>query len=194
MSKSLPQTYKVKLIGTSPYLMHNVRLANPLDPFTKTLKQLTGKRNKTDEDHEACAHAEFLGGLYGANDQVYIPGRQLDAAMLVAAKTKKLGKQLQRGVWVLGEELFMEFKGSKDPEQLYVNVDHRDIRPVNISGRKIMRCRPIFREWSTVAEILIDEQMMNLRDVEDILKIAGQMVGLGELRPRYGRFDVQVIR
>lgn len=195
MSKALPQTCKVKLTGTAPYLMHNVRLANPLDIYTKELKRLTGKRNKTDEDHEEVMKAEYFGGLYWSEvNCLYIPGRQIDAAMLVAAKTKKLGKQLARGVWVLNDELPLAYSGPINPEDLYADPSFVDIRPVTIGGRKVMRCRPIFREWSLTVELLVDENVMNQRDVEDIMKIAGQLIGIGELRPRYGRFDVQVLR
>ena len=35
--------------------MHSDKFANPLHPATKAHKALTGKRKKTDDDHEAIA-------------------------------------------------------------------------------------------------------------------------------------------
>ena len=42
--------FRITITGTAPMLMHNGRLANPLDPATQTLKALTSKRKKTDDD------------------------------------------------------------------------------------------------------------------------------------------------
>lgn len=194
MKPLIRQTLKARLTGTAPYMMHNVRLANPLDPFTKELKRLTSKRNKTDDDHEQIAHAEYLGGLYwNERVHVYLPARQLEACILIAARSKKLGKQTARGLWILQDELPLEYKGPTDVEDLFTDKQFVDLRNVKISGRSVMRCRPIFRDWALTVELVFDETVLNRQDVEEILSIAGAAIGVGELRPRYGRFDIQVM-
>lgn len=54
----------LKLTGMSPLMMHADTLANPLNPITKAHKELTSKRKKTDDDHEAIAKSEFIAGAY----------------------------------------------------------------------------------------------------------------------------------
>ena len=43
-------TIKLKLTGINRMLMHNGRLANPLNPYSKAKSKLTAKRKKTEED------------------------------------------------------------------------------------------------------------------------------------------------
>ena len=70
--------FRITITGTAPLLMHNGRLANPLDPSTQALKSLTSKRKKTDDDLFDIARAEFLGGLYIDPDVgPYVPGENV---------------------------------------------------------------------------------------------------------------------
>jgi hypothetical protein len=61
----------LKLEGQSPLVMHNERLADPLDEFTRAIGAISKKRNKTEADHMEIGRLEFFGGLY-ANPM--IPG------------------------------------------------------------------------------------------------------------------------
>ena len=45
-------TIKFRIIGSQPVMMHNGRLANPLDPYTKACKRISSKTKKSDEDYE----------------------------------------------------------------------------------------------------------------------------------------------
>jgi hypothetical protein len=58
----------VTLTGTHPMLMHNGRLANPIDPWTRQLKALTSKRKKTDEDILQIAQVEARAGCWETVD------------------------------------------------------------------------------------------------------------------------------
>ena len=44
------ETLKIRLIGETPLMIHNNRLANPLNEYSRELKKLTKKRDKTDAD------------------------------------------------------------------------------------------------------------------------------------------------
>ena len=73
--------------------MHSDKFANPLHPATKLHKALTGKRKKTDDDHEAIAKSEFFGGCYHDPAQgFYVPGQNFDASFLGGAKLQKMVK------------------------------------------------------------------------------------------------------
>ena len=57
---------------------------------------------------------------------------------------------------------------------------------------KVMRTRPVFRNWSCTAVAQYDPDVLNLRDIEEIAADAGKLVGLGDWRPKHGRFETQV--
>lgn len=63
--------FTLTLTGVTPLLVHNARLADPLDPIVRQTKPISGKRSKTEEDHLELARLEFIGGLYydQASDQ-----------------------------------------------------------------------------------------------------------------------------
>ncbi len=206
MARTEQGPIKIKMTGISPYLMHNVRLANPIDKYSKLMKQISSKRDKTDEDHAELSRLEFFGGLYysEASGGPYIPSRQLEACIMAAAKTRKQGKTVARGLVILNDEIPLLYPGPRTPEELFDSGEFTqigggvcrgcfvDVRSVRVQNARVMRTRPIFREWSAVAELLVDEKVMNRSTVSELLEIAGSIIGIGELRPRYGRFDVQV--
>jgi hypothetical protein len=56
---------------------------------------------------------------------------------------------------------------------------------------KIMRYRPIFRNWSLSATVVVNEDVVNINEVKKALIDAGSLIGLGDYRPRFGRFNVE---
>lgn len=58
---------------------------------------------------------------------------------------------------------------------------------------KVMRTRPMFRHWSLKATAQFDPDVLNLRDIEEIAVDAGKLVGLGDWRPKHGRFSTGIL-
>jgi hypothetical protein len=56
-----------------------------------------------------------------------------------------------------------------------------------------MRVRPMFREWSIEFDYAYDETELDEQSVITAAEIAGRLVGLCDYRPRFGRFDVEVV-
>jgi hypothetical protein len=184
---------KVKIKGLSPLLMHSDRFANPLDPATKAHKELTGKRKKTDSDHEAIARSEWMGSLYhDAKLGPYIPGQNLDATLQEAAKLQKLGKKFKQAVMVLENEIPLQYKGPRDPDALF-EAGFLDVRGVKVAMAKLMRCRPKFNEWSAEFTIAYNEDVLNVEEVKKALADAGSLVGVCDYRPRFGKFSAEVL-
>lgn len=92
------QRLRFKLIGVSPLVMHNGRLANPLDPMATVLKAVSGKQAKTDANFEELARIEFQGGLYVGEDAPCIPGELIEATLIAAAKKSKRGPAAKAGL------------------------------------------------------------------------------------------------
>lgn len=184
----------VKITGKAPLLMHSDLLANPLNPATKAHKALTAKKKKTDDDHTAIAKSEFIHSAYWAKGKgFYIPAQNLDSCLVAAAKLQKLGVKFKQGVRVLEDELILEGYEKKTPEQLWNDPDHVDCRGVKVGQSKVMRYRPILRKWSLTATVAVDEEVVNINEVEKAAQDAGALIGLGDYRPRFGRFNVEFI-
>jgi hypothetical protein len=187
------QTLVIRITGISPLLMHNARFANPLDPATKAHKTLTSKRKKTDEDHFAIAKSEFLGSIYHDNETgVYLPGINMEACLFEAAKMQKLGKTSKRSLLVLNDKIKIQYSGPKTPEKLYEDSTFVDVRAVKVGMSKLMRYRPKFAEWSAEFQLSFNPEQIEERDIIRILEDAGSLVGVGDYRPRFGKFSVEV--
>lgn len=185
-------TIKVRITGTRPLLMHSDKFADPLNPLTKAHKELTGKRKKTDEDHEAIAKSEWLGGLYIDSKGPYLPGVNVEAAMIGGGKLSKLGTQLKRSVEVMDEKCYLEYSGPKSAEKLW-DAGFYDARSVKVQTARLMRYRPMFREWSCLVEVAFDPDSINREQVIKCLEDGGQYCGVGDYRPKFGRFTVEVV-
>lgn len=181
---------KVSIVGASPLMMHSDRLANPLLPETKAHKQLTAKRKKTDDDHMAIAHSEFISGAYfDPSIGFYIPGHCFDATFLNGAKLQKLGVIWKRGATVLTDRARLLHEGPDTPEKLWRDPQYIDCRGIRVGSSKIMRYRPVFHKWATDLEIAFDPDVIALGDVQKTIEDGGALIGVCEMRPRFGRFS-----
>ena len=177
--------------GTTPMLMHSERLANPFDPNTIALKQLTSKRKKTEQDLLDMAKIEHAGGLYyDEQNGVHVPGYNVLATMINGGKIRKMGTQVKRAVLVLEDKLPLKFEGPKTPDGLFADKRFVDIRSVKVGTSKVTRCRPIFNDWSLTFTLVYDESAIQEYDLVNALRDAGSMVGIGDYRPRFGRFEL----
>ncbi len=187
--------FRITLTGTTPLLMHNARLANPLDPATKALKAVTSKRVKTDEDHEEIARLEHLGSLYLDPDAgPYIPGENVERCLFDAAKITKSGQKIKQGVFVSTNVNPLGYRGPRDADGLWKDENFRSILSVKVTTSRLMRCRPLFREWTVEADGILDTSVLSIQDLRSIAVTGGQRTGLGDYRPRYGRFTAEVVK
>lgn len=185
------KTAKYTIRGITPLLMHSERLANPFDDLTKELKALTGKRKKTEDDLLDIARVEWLGGLYADKDNgIHMPGYNIFAALIGGGKVHKLGTAIRRSALVQEDRVPISFDGPKDPRKLFADKRFVDMRSVKVGTSKIMRCRPIFRTWEANFSVLYEESGIQRSELDRCLECAGSMVGLGDYRPRFGRFEV----
>lgn len=187
--------FKLTLTGTASLLMHNARLADPLDPVVEELKKITSKMRKTREDHENIARMELLGGLY-YDDELgpYLPADNVIRMMRDAAKTRKMQPKIIQGVFVTSDMNALAYDGPRKAEEIAndKNFVHRSAAVVG--QQRVMRTRPMFREWAVQCEGFVDPTVIDIKDLDDILTIGGMRIGLGDWRPRYGRFTHELVQ
>jgi hypothetical protein len=186
--------FRMTATGTKPLLMHNARLSNPLDEVVREIKKVSGKRKKTDGDYEAMARLEHAGGLYWDDELPgpYLPGQNFEKCLVEAARISKRGKDIERGVFVETDVNPLVYDGPRDIDELWKDANFLHMASVKVGTSRVTRTRPQFREWVVAAEGTFDDRVINLQDLRDIATTAGTMIGLGDWRPRYGRFTAKV--
>lgn len=183
------QTLSFKITGVAPLLMHNGQLADPTNPHSRSIAEVTGKRKKTDADHVEMGRREFFGSLYLMGGEPCIPGEMLEAALIKGAMKEKRGPQAKAGLLV-ENNVRLDYDGPRDPKVLWADERFRLRVAVKIKQAKVMRTRPRFDGWSAVVEMKFLPSMLNERELRGFLVTAGEQIGIGDWRPRFGRFSV----
>ena len=184
----------ITLVGTAPLLMHGNGLADPISDDAKRMKRISGKRVKTDEDHIAMRRIEFESSLY-LDPEVgpYLPGANIAKALLNAAKIRRQGPKIERGLILVSPVNPLRYDGPRDVSGLWNMPKFRHVAPAKLNGRvTVMRCRPVFAEWSCTATALINPSVLSVEELAEIASDAGQMIGVGDWRPWHGRFTATV--
>lgn len=186
---------RLTIVGTTSLLMHNARLSDPLDPFTRELKKVSSKTKKTEDDHFEMARIEFEGGMYFDDEMgPYIPGANVHRCLVEGAKLNRFGKSVERGVIVVDEVHPLGYEGPRTVKELWEDKNFVSRMSVGVTTSRVMRTRPVFRHWALVANLIVDTGQLDLEQISNIADKSGQMIGLGDHRPRFGRFEVQVVK
>jgi len=160
------------------------------------MKAITSNRKKTDADIDELARLEFMGGLYlNKYKRVILPKHVVEACLIGrggAARKEKSGQAAAAGLFVPDDAL-LEYDGPEDPEELWKDERFVFEAMVKVQTSKVARTRPIFDEWSAYISILYNEDLLNESQIIRWMDVAGAEVGLCDWRPRYGRFDVELL-
>jgi hypothetical protein len=176
--------------------MHNVRLANQQDEIVKSIKQITSKRHKTQDDADEIDRLEWYGGLYYTEDLgLHVPTWNILRCFEEAGKTTREGKSVVRSVVMTHVAATLSFPGqSKDIDDLWADERYRWSTMVGVQRNKTSRMRPIFREWATQCEVELITDTLDRDSFERIVARAGLVEGVGDARKLgYGRFEGKVI-
>jgi hypothetical protein len=188
--------------GGTPLVMHNERLADPLDSSTQAVAGVSKKRNKTLADHEEIARREFFGGLYTdpaleltdkgnlvSNGQVVVvPAWNVLRCLQDGATRQKRGKDVLRGVQPLVVHPPLLYDGPQHPEELWKSRAFALRKTVGVQRSRTVRTRPIFTDWRLELPIELDALVLDTHTLRVAWADAGRYSGLGEMRPVYGRF------
>lgn len=184
------QPLSYKLTSSAPLIQHNGQTADPLNRFSKAIKQISSKRNKTDADYEEMARLEFMAGLYMSADGPVIPNTVIDGMTLNAAKKMKDGPRAKAGCFCLTHAK-LEYDGPRTANELWADERFRFVAKVKVGQASVMRMRPRFDEWSAIISVNIEDTLINPAQVDRWMEIAGTQVGLGDWRPQFGHFTVE---
>lgn len=184
------QEVKYKLTSVCDLLMHNGQTADPLNKWSKLIKQISSKRQKTDSDHEEIARLEFLASLYMSIDGPVIPSYMVDAVLVAGARKTKEGTIAKSAVFCT-EHSPLQYAGPRTADDLWADERFRFSSIVRVQNARIARMRPKFDEWSAVVSVKYEPSLVNASRIDEWFNVAGSQIGLGDWRPQHGRFDVQ---
>lgn len=179
------------LTGDAPLICHNGQTADPLNGYAKAIKAISGKKTKTESDFEEMAKLEFLAGLYmSKEDGPILTAMMIDACVIRGAMKSKDGVSAKSGFFTV-EDARLEYNGPRTGEELWKLPEFRLSVPVRVGQARVIRTRPIFNEWSAVVTVQYEDGVVNPATVVSWFTVAGSLVGLGDWRPRFGRFQAK---
>jgi hypothetical protein len=178
--------------GGSPLVMHNERLADPLDEIVRSIAAISKKRNKTEADHLEIARLEFEGGLYVNGNGPCVPAWNVLRCLQDGAKRHKRGADVLRGVYPLAEHADVLYDGPRETSALWKDGGFSLRKTVGIQRSRTMRTRPIFTDWQAVLPVEVDAKVFDIDTLRNCWRDAGVYAGLGEMRPVYGRFAATI--
>lgn len=192
-----------RIVGTMPLMMHNVRLASPLNAYAKEMKRLTSAKSsakRTDDDRLALARVEWEGGLY--HDETlgpYIPAPWVWRALVDAGRMGRQGKTVEAAVRPRDLMNPLVYAGPRTVAEMWGNgtSPYVDMQSVRVGTSRVDRCRPIFpvtpEPWSASIAVVLDTATMNRDQLVELMGTVGSAKGIGEYRQWFGRFKVSEV-
>jgi hypothetical protein len=165
---------KVRIKGTTPMLVHRFSIKNQ-DEAARRDQQYDIK-----EDTERA--------LYRNGSRCYVPSTWIEACLRDASKNFR-GKGRSSMKSTILSSVFVT------PEEIPLGketYDEIDIRPVVIQRNRIVRARPRFNTWEIGFEIEFDDTKIKRETLRQILEEAGRSTGIGDFRPKFGRFELDM--
>lgn len=182
------ETMQRKIRGISPLLMHSTAgmSTEPKEGLKSKSDNLTGR-----EEAEMGAYRDESGGLV-------FPTIAFSRTLWEAASGVKIGKMSARSL-LAGIIQTSEFVAVVDPETGEQLRDFEvDTRFVKIGNARVPRSRAKLMSWAIILTVDYDEDLLHEKAIHELLVKAGQLVGIGDYRPKtgggpFGRFAVEIV-
>lgn len=183
----------LRLEGLSPLLMNSPD-ADRESELYRAYFLLGQKSGKSLDDDARLRELEWELRLYLDDDLgPYIPGRCVKGVLINAAGKYKKGATLKRSLVTLLSRIPLEYNGPRDQAGLWKD-GYRYTTMVQNAGfgsGRVMRCRPMFPEWSLSVDIAFDPEEVDPDTLQLIVERA-QRYGLCDYRPEkagdFGQF------
>jgi hypothetical protein len=183
------KTKKYHLTGVSPLIQHSGRTADPSNEFAKSLKRVSSKRKKVDADYELMSEIEFKAGLYMNEEGPVLPPDNIETMIIEGARKDREGKVATSGMFV-EKAARLEYDGPRTDAELWADKRFVFTKLVRVQRARVVRTRPVFHNWSATIEVNYEDTLVNETQLDRWVATAGMQIGIGDWRPRYGRFDV----
>ena len=168
----------VSINGLAPLLQHRFPDAEQIED---KVSKRSGVPNR-EKELEQALYKLPTGEIYQLNSHI-------EGALVKAAKNFKIsGKRGKSYKDLINCAVFVTPEAIIHKNQKYV-ADRRAVVMPSTRGR-VIRTRPRFDEWELDFQIEINDDQLPVEVVKQILDYAGSSVGIGDYRPKFGRFIV----
>lgn len=192
---SATKTLTMKLRGVAPLIMNSNRAADPRYAREIGLKAVQGVRKKSVDDEAEILRLKYLSALYWKDGTgPYIPAAYLEATFANALGQLDRGGRKVAAASIRFDDAKLEYGGRhKTPADLCADLKHVLACIVTIPSNKskVPLHRPIFPEWS--AKVTATFHTLTPERVVEVMERAGDVCGIGDWRPRHGRFTVEKV-
>lgn len=178
----------VTIKGVSPQLMNQLTL----EAYEASKKGGKGTRGtKGDTTSPEHKQKEFENAQYRTSDKkhlLYTPSEHLEKCLEVAGSSfkfegkKMYGKILCGGIIIEQEQIIHKIQ-QVEPFGKFVRIPPK-------TGPKVYKYRAKLPKWELDFIINVLNDGINFDALKDILTYGGSYVGIGDWRPKYGRFEV----
>lgn len=152
----------------------------------KRVNKETKKLKKTAEKVDYSK--QWKNSLYSDTKGCYVPCDYMQACLTTAGKAfsfkgKKTFKDIVNATLIVTPEKI--YLGKKKPDKIHECFGV-------IQRNQVAIYRPEFLKGWTIkfALLLLDTDQLPVKTVKELLVYGGKFVGIGDWRPRYGRFEV----
>lgn len=166
---------EVEITGIAPLLQHRFSTEEHGVNTSKSKKKVYDPK----EEAEKC--------LYRNSKGIYQPAEHVFQSMVKASVDFKFEKRrsykdiIISGILISPEEISLITEGNYEI----------DARGVVIQRARVIRWRPRFNKWKLQFIInILDDENISIPVLKEILEKAGTTKGIGDFRPRFGRFMV----
>ena len=179
VASGIPYTVTVRIEGASAMLFHRWNC----EAVAAKAAAAKGSRTKKSDDIESYVYRTDDG-------QLAIPGEYLRQAIIHAAKFRQDPRSPRKSAMDL-------FKAAVVPLTELAPLgtdrwDYEDTRRVVIQRNGVSRTRPAMKAgWSATFRLMVNlPEYVDATLLNEVIQMAGRLVGVGDFRPTYGRFNV----
>lgn len=186
---------RITLDGRTALVLHSDQTANPRNQYAKKLKELTSKRQKTDEDHEAIARLEWEAGWYGSrSDLPIMPTWNVIACIAAGGAKVRLKSKILSALVPLDTVVPIAYNGPGFSDLTVDTPGFAFEKTVVVQRSRTVRTRPCIPvPWQIELDAVLDLTELNPDDLQRAADLAGKLVGLGDARTlTQGRFEATI--
>ena len=186
------QKVKVEITGVTPYMQHRMDLRK-LKEWEEARGLIIERLGLNDEYSKTAAFHSYID----KEGRFFIPSEHFQQSFIkgggmvkgkVGSSTKSM-KQIVAGMFTIVED--------EIPFRPFDEIDERTAVNKNVKAR-IVVYRPKWMEWTCSFTLIVDNDTITVKTIENIIESSGRYIGVGSYRPehtgKFGRFEAKLTK
>jgi hypothetical protein len=177
---SQPYTVNVKIEGTADLLFHRWNC----EAVAEKAAAAKGSKAKKSDNIESYVYRDDAGGLC-------LPGEYLRQAIIHAAKFRQDPRSPRKSAMDLFKAGVVALTALAPLGKDAWDYEHKCRVCVQRNG--VTRVRPAMKAgWGCEIQLMVNvPEYIRPSDLHDVVSAAGRLIGVGDFRPTYGRFQIR---